>query len=108
MDMELVKLWAALGGDAGVPTQIIAWIGSVRIPLKLISSFIQTKLTELLVKVADSPFNDDDAMVKLVLDNKVYRLISFFLDWVLSIKLPTSSDFATILAAKKLGVEPKV
>jgi hypothetical protein len=102
MENDFVKLWAALGGDVGLFTQIAVWIGSIRIPLKLVSAFIQKKLTELLVKVADSPFNDDDEMIKVILANKVYRIFAFLFDWVLSVKLPTLQDFEIILADKKV------
>ena len=79
---------ALLGGDNGTTAAVIAWIGAIRVPLKLVSGWLQDLMTKALARVADTEDVEDDKLVAAVLRSKLYRLIAFVVDLAFSFKLP--------------------
>jgi len=66
----------------------------VRVPMKLISGWLQSTLTAFVARVAASPEQDDDALLNTVFGSIGYRVLAFTLDAALSLKLPTSESLA--------------
>ncbi len=62
---------------------LIVMVGTMRLVMKPIMSALQQVVDLTATKV-------DDEMLKKVLDSKWYKAISWFLDYVGSIKLPQS------------------
>lgn len=90
---ELINL---LQGDNGLPAQIVAWMGALRVPLKLVSGKVQDFLTKLVAYVQGTPELDDDLMLSRVLSSRWYRVLVFILDYAGSIKLPTADSLKKI------------
>lgn len=86
------------------------WLAGVmataRIFAKPISGILQSGLTKLALYALATPEQDDDAWVEKVVTNKFYRFTAFLLDWILSIKLPTQSSLAAVLAAEAENTKP--
>ena len=83
-----------LSGKFGWLPTIIAWIGAVRVPMKLVSGWLQSTLTAFVARVAASPQTDDDAFLERVFGSIGYRFTAFLLDAALSLKLPTTDSLA--------------
>lgn len=73
----------------------------MRVALKPISVLIQTKLSEALVRVAESPEVDDDTVVLRIVTSRGWRLTAFVLDLVASVKLPGRAEFERAVSAPK-------
>ena len=86
------------------------WLAGVmataRIFAKPISGILQSGLTKLALYALATPEQDDDVWVTKVVTNKFYRFTAFLLDWILSIKLPTQSSLAAVLAAEAENTKP--
>lgn len=67
-------------------------MGILRLASKPVSSLLQSFFTKLLLYVQGTPQTDDDAWVENILASKGYRAFAFIVDWILSIKLPTSDS----------------
>lgn len=92
MNDAFAPLYSLLSGHFGWLPTLIAWIGALRIPLKLVNGWLQGVLTQFVVRVQDSPETDDDAQLKKVLGALWYRFLAFTLDAVFSLKLPTTQS----------------
>lgn len=86
----LIKM---MQGDNGWVTAVIAWMGALRLPMKIVSAWLQSTMTKALAYVLATPETDDDAFVVRVLQSKTYRFIVFLLDMFLSLKMPTVQGF---------------
>lgn len=93
----LSPLLNLLGGESGLLAAIVAWMGAIRVPMKLVNSHLQSGLTKTLIYVASTPETDDDSIVVALLGSKVYRLMAFSSDLLLSLKLPNQTDFRALL-----------
>lgn len=67
-------------------------MGLLRLVAKPLSALVQSFFTKLLLYVQGTPETDDNAWVEKILASKSYRAFAFVVDWVLSIKLPTSAS----------------
>jgi hypothetical protein len=90
MDTDLKPLIDLLSGQFGWIATVIVWVGAFRLAMKPVSAALQSVVSLLLSFVADTPETDDDALVLKILQSRTYRVIAFFVDWVASVKLPTS------------------
>jgi len=81
-------------------------MASARIFAKPISGLLQSGLTKLALYALATPEQDDDLWVKRIVTNKTYRFVAFLLDWILSIKLPTESSLAAVLAEEAALSKP--
>lgn len=73
-----------------VPT--LATLMAIRLPMKLLSGWLQRVMTAFVERVAVSPETDDDEMLRRVLGSIWYRFAVFLLDAVFSLKLPTADS----------------
>jgi hypothetical protein len=90
---ELQSLWQLLCGKFGWSPAVLTWIGAFRTVLKFFSARIQTNLTAIMVRIAQSADQEDDRDFDALLQARWYRVTQFVLDLVFSFKLPTHSDF---------------
>lgn len=72
-------------------------MGILRLIAKPLSALVQSFFTKLLLYVQGTPETDDDAWVERILASKWYRAFAFVVDWVLSIKLPTSASVQKVM-----------
>lgn len=80
--IDLVKpLIEMLAGNHGWIVQVIVLIGTLRLILKPILSAIEGV-------VAATPTQSDDAKWAAIKETKVYKTITYLLDWFASVKLP--------------------
>ncbi len=86
---ELQPLLDLLSAKHGWLASAVAWIGTLRVPLKLLQGKIQAVLSRVLAYVAETPEKDDDDFVRRLLSWWPYRLTALLADAVLSVKLPT-------------------
>ena len=77
----LSPLIAAYGGQFGIVLQIVAIIGTLRVVMKPLVAGVQAV-------VAATPSASDDVAVSKVLDSKIYKAVTFALDWIASLKFP--------------------
>lgn len=84
-------------GAAAVLMKAIVWIGSFGLLLAPFSVWIQHKLTDLLNTAAASADVDDDAWLKKLFTNPVYRFAATLLRF-LHIRLPTIADLERALS----------
>ncbi len=89
---EIKPLLDLLGGEQGWPAQVVTWIGALRLAAKPFGTWIQGLFTTLVAKVLETPEPEDDALVLGILKSWPYRLLSFLVDWLTSIKLPTTDS----------------
>lgn len=95
-----------LTGKLGWLPALLTWIGALRLPMKLVQSWVQNFLTAFVARVAASPQTDDDAQLRKLLDSLGYRMLAFTLDAALSLKLPTSDSLDTHQATKAAQPSP--
>ena len=74
---------------------LAAFVGTVRLFAKFIQSPLQNFLTAAIARVNDSPEKDDDQLLHNLFAAPWYRLLAFTLDYLLSLKLPTSDSLLT-------------
>ncbi len=74
---------------------LAAFVGTVRLFAKFIQSPLQNFLTAAIARVNDSPEKDDDQLLHNLFAAPWYRLLVFTLDYLLSLKLPTSDSLLT-------------
>jgi hypothetical protein len=80
----LTPVFEALLGKFGILVQIVTVIGSLRLILKPTMTYLQGI-------VAMTPTKKDNEFLDMVLNSKVYKVVSFMLDWFASLKLPKKS-----------------
>jgi hypothetical protein len=73
-----------------IPT--LAFLMALRLPMKLLSGWLQRVLTSFVDRVAASPETDDEELLERLLGSLGYRFIAFWLDAIFSLKLPTSES----------------
>jgi len=61
--------------------QILMIIGMMRVVFKPLMSLVQAI-------VSITPSLSDDSFLAKMMENKIYKIIAYFLDWAASIKLP--------------------
>lgn len=71
---------------------LTSFMGLARLLAKPISALVQSFFSKLLLYVQGTPEKDDDLWVEKILASKLYRAFAFLVDWVLSVKLPTSAS----------------
>lgn len=74
---------------------LAAFVGTVRLFAKFIQTPLQNFLTAAIARVNDSPEKDDDQLLHNLFAAPWYRLLAFTLDYLLSLKLPTSDSLLT-------------
>lgn len=89
---ELQPLLDLLGGNSGKLAVVIAWIGALRLLAKPFSAWVQMGFSKLLAQVQSTPEPDDDELVRRLLASWPYRAFAFGLDWITSVKLPTTAS----------------
>lgn len=72
-------------------------MGLARLFAKPLSALVQSFFTKLLLYVQGTPETDDDAWVERLLASRPYRAFAFGVDWVLSVKLPTSASVLRVM-----------
>lgn len=92
MNDELKPLYELLTAQFGWLPAIVAWIGTIRVPARLFSDWIQSALTRAVSLVLASPEKDDDELLQSLLNSKPYRLLAFAVDLLASVKLPTTAS----------------
>ncbi|HSM84599.1 MAG TPA: hypothetical protein VLT16_00550 [Candidatus Limnocylindrales bacterium] len=75
---------------------LMTLMGCVRLVLKPFNARLQAKLTELMVTAANSPDTELRKDWETVLHQRWYRILTFTLDLVLSLKLPVLADFLRV------------
>ncbi len=71
----------AAAGKYGVIVKIISVIGIARVVFKPVMSTIQAV-------IGLTPSVKDDEMLAKIMNSTAYKMVAYFLDWTLSIKLP--------------------
>lgn len=77
---------------------LTSFMGLARLLAKPISALVQSFFSKLVLFIQGTPETDDDAWLERVLGSKPYRFFAFVVDWVLSIKLPSSASVQTLKA----------
>jgi hypothetical protein len=90
---QLAPFLQALSAEHGWLTAILTWMASARVFAKLCSPQLQQFFTDALLWVSSSKERDDDEFVLRVLMNPFYRVFAWLLDYLLSVKLPTTAQF---------------
>lgn len=72
---------------------VMGWMSASRLAMKFFSTQLQAKLTELMAEAASDKDEANDRDWEAVLGARWYRVAAFTLDLVLSVKLPSISDF---------------
>lgn len=85
-------LLALLSGQFGWLPAVLAWMGALRVPMRLVSGWLQDKLTAFAQRIAESPELDDDEMLERITGKLWYRLLAYTIDVVFSLKLPTRAS----------------
>lgn len=104
---ELQPLLDLLGGKISWLATALAWIGALRLVAKPVSAWVQSAFSKLVAKTIETPEVDDDALVAKLISSWPYRVLSFLVDWIASVKLPTTETLQTAAAARK-GTPPIV
>lgn len=71
---------------------VAGFIGTVRLFVKLIQNPLQNFLTAGIARVRVTPQRDDDEWLERIFESAGYRVTAFLLDYILSLKLPTSAS----------------
>lgn len=74
---------------------LAAFVGTVRLFAKWIQLPLQNFLTAAIARVNDSPEKDDDQLLHNMFGSLEYRFFAFLMDYLLSLKLPTSDSLLT-------------
>lgn len=78
---------------------LTSFMGLARLLAKPISALVQSFFSKLVLFIQGTPETDDDAWLERVLASKPYRFFSFVVDWVLSIKLPSSESVRKVVTS---------
>lgn len=97
---DMQPLIDLMSGKFGWFATLLAWIGALRLPAKLLQGWLQRLGTALVARVLASPEPDDDALLRRCLESLTYRVIALFADVLLSIKLPTAASLEAHRAAQ--------
>lgn len=89
---DFAPLLDLLTGKFGWLSTVLIWMGALRLPMKLVQSWLQNVLTAFVARIVASPQTDDDAQLRRLFDSLGYRMLVFSLDAILSLKLPTSES----------------
>lgn len=89
---EFKPLLTLLGGDHGWIATIIVWIGALRLAAKPFSVALLGLFNRAVKFVQESPEQDDDAFLGRLIASRWYRVLAFFVDYLASIKLPTTTS----------------
>lgn len=84
----------------------LAWMGAARLLFKCFNAGLQRWLTAKVAAGAESDDPDAEWFWDTVLSARWYRVFSFSLDLVASIKLPTHLDYMRLRQAKQLTHQP--
>lgn len=87
---EIQPLLNALSAEHGWIAAFVSWMGIFRCASKPVGTQLQVGLSKL---IANAP----DWAVKLT-GNVVYKVFAFLIDWLCSVKLPSQSSVAAIVA----------
>ena len=101
---SLQPLLDLLSGKLGWLPTALAWIGALRLPMKLAGDWLQRALTAFVNDVANSPESDDDSALRKILGSLPYRLSAFALDAIFSLKLPTTQSLNKHI--NNIGLQP--
>jgi hypothetical protein len=80
--------------------QLTMWMGIVRLFFKWVSGPAQSKLTEWMAAAVTGPDVEEEHYWEKILAASWYRVLSFALDLVLSVKVPTLADLLRLKAQK--------
>jgi hypothetical protein len=100
MNEEFQTLFDLFKVKQGWLPAAITWMVAARLALKPFGTWIQNTLTSGMVRVAESPEQDDDEQFYDLLSSKPYRLFAFVVDMLFTLKLPSTASF---LALKNPG-----
>jgi hypothetical protein len=89
---ELQPFLDLLSGKMPWLIPMLAFIGAVRLPMKIFNGWFQRTLTAFVDRVAASPQVDDDEYLLRIFGSIWYRFLAFLLDAVFSLKLPTTES----------------
>lgn len=95
---EIQPLIDALQAKLPWVAAITSVMGLARLLAKPLSALVQSFFSKLVLFIQGTPETDDDAWLEKVLASKAYRFFAFVVDWVLSIKLPSSASVQTLKA----------
>ena len=79
-------------------TAVVSIVGVLRLCIKPVNTFVQTRLTAVVLEYAKSKDQEDDRFVVGILGSRTYRILVFLFDLFLSIKLPRLNDFSAARA----------
>lgn len=80
-NQEISWIWEAMRGDYGVMMTIMSWVFALRMVNKLVGAVI--------IKFrAEKATPDENAFFERIKSRLWYRILSFLLDYLASIKLP--------------------
>lgn len=107
----LKPLIGVLGGEQGRIVQVIAVIGAIRVPMKMVSAQLLAWLNRIVLSVIESEEIDDDERLVTIMGGRGYRFFALMVDAVFSVKLPSRKTIrdaqATSVAANRLlGGDP--
>lgn len=71
---------------------LAAFVGTARLAVKFFQPWLQSFFTALIARVHDSQERDDDALLEKLFASLWYRALAFLADYLLSLKLPTSTS----------------
>lgn len=87
MDQLLELLPGFLSGLIGKAP----WLGSILLVIGGLRVILKPIMSVLLAYVQYTPSQDDDSKLSAFMDGKLYKTLSYALDWLASIKLPQNS-----------------
>ena len=88
----LQPLLDLLGGDHGRLAQLVALIGALRLALKPLNLWLQTRLTALVSAAqGDAPESAHRDTLLALLDSRPYQAFAFLADLLTSVKLPDAT-----------------
>lgn len=95
---ELQPLLDLLSGKISWLATALAWIGALRLVAKPVSAAVQTAFSKLVAKAIETPEPEDDELVGKLIRSWPYRILAFLVDWIASVKLPTSDSLRQAIA----------
>lgn len=100
---QLEPILKLLTGKYGWLSTVFTWTTAIGFVVKLFSTKLQNRMTELMVEAATNDDNEDDVLWDRVLAWTPYKVLAYALDYLLRIKLPKLHDFQAM--KKKVIVE---
>ena len=82
---QVMSVVQGLLGQWGAAPQVLLWVGVLRLVFK-------PTFTYLKVVVDATPSKKDDSYLEFIIDSKIYKSVSWTLDFLGSIKLPKRKD----------------